>query len=481
MFFTLLSVEIMSTGRRAQAPHGEKGHDPEKDGSIDNGQETMDLDSTHAVSLTRISSCQQSTRTIGSRLTQVLTTRSNADVIDPGPPPDGGLKAWTQALMGHLVIFNTWGMISTFSVFQAYYTSELGLEPSAVSWIGSVQMFGHFVLGMFSGRAVDAGLFYWVTIPGMLLVSLSMFLTSLCDQYYQLFLAQGVLFGLGCGLQFTPATSLVYTYFSSNKVVALAIVASGSATGGLVYPTIARQLLPKLGFAWTCRISAFMMLVVGSVYCSLLKPRLPPRQSGPMFEWSAFREVPYTLYIIGVFMVCFGQYFGFYYIGSYALQEVDVSYNSSVNLLMIMNGVGVLGRVIPGYLADQYFGGYNTLIPFVFVSALIMYCWAAVKSAVGLYVFAVFYGFSSAGFQGLFPPTLASLTKDLSKVGTRTGMGFSVVGVAMLTGPPIAGALVQKDGYLSAQMWAGSMIVAGGVMLVLGRLAKTGFVLRAKV
>lgn len=27
---------------------------------------------------------------------------------DPGPPPDGGLTAWTQVAMGHLVIMNTW-------------------------------------------------------------------------------------------------------------------------------------------------------------------------------------------------------------------------------------------------------------------------------------------------------------------------------------------------------------------------------------
>ena len=197
---------------------------------------------------------------------------------------------------------------------------------------------GHFSLGMFSGRALDGGLYYWVLIPGMLLTSLSMFMTSLCSQYYQLFLAQGIMFGLGSGLQFTPSASLIYTYFNKNKVVALAIVASGSATGGLVYPTIARQLLPKIGFEWTTRVCGFIMLAVGCVYCSLLKPRLPPRKSGPLFELNAFRELPYTLYILGVFLTCFGQYFGFYYIGSYALNVVGVPYDTSVNLLMIMNG-----------------------------------------------------------------------------------------------------------------------------------------------
>jgi len=29
---------------------------------------------------------------------------------DPGPPPDGGLLAWTQVAMGHLAIMNTWSV-----------------------------------------------------------------------------------------------------------------------------------------------------------------------------------------------------------------------------------------------------------------------------------------------------------------------------------------------------------------------------------
>jgi hypothetical protein len=32
-------------------------------------------------------------------LAKTITTRSNASVIDPGPPPDGGTKAWIQAVM----------------------------------------------------------------------------------------------------------------------------------------------------------------------------------------------------------------------------------------------------------------------------------------------------------------------------------------------------------------------------------------------
>ena len=38
-------------------------------------------------------------------LERVFTTRS---IVDPPPPPDGGLQAWTMVACGWLVIFTTW-------------------------------------------------------------------------------------------------------------------------------------------------------------------------------------------------------------------------------------------------------------------------------------------------------------------------------------------------------------------------------------
>ena len=47
--------------------------------------------------------------TIKERSLRVLSrTKSTASWKDPGPPPDGGAFAWTQVLVGHLTIMNTW-------------------------------------------------------------------------------------------------------------------------------------------------------------------------------------------------------------------------------------------------------------------------------------------------------------------------------------------------------------------------------------
>lgn len=68
-------------------------------------------------------------------LAKVLSRTTSRISIDPGPPPDGGLAAWTQVLMGHLIVFNTWGYINSFGVFQTYYVATLGHPPSDISWV----------------------------------------------------------------------------------------------------------------------------------------------------------------------------------------------------------------------------------------------------------------------------------------------------------------------------------------------------------
>jgi MFS family permease len=101
----------------------------------------------------------------------------------------------------------------------------------------------------------------------------------------------------------------------------------------------------------------------------------------------------------------------------------------------------------------------------------------------GIIAFTIFYGFFGAGVQSLLQAALASLNTDLKKTGVRIGMGFSVVGVASLTGSPIGGALVEKGGgnYLYAQMFAGGTMVVGSLVLVAARIAKTGFRLKDRM
>lgn len=232
----------------------------------------------------------------------------------PAPPPDGGFQAWLQVFMAHLVMINSWGYLTSFGIFQAYYHQTLDATPSAISWIGSIQIFLVYLIGAFSGRALDAGYYHLVLSAGCFLETFAVFMTSLSTEYWQLLLAQGVCKGIGDGLVFCPTVSLVATYFSKNRVVAMASAAAGSATGGIIFPVIAQQLLPKLGFAWTVRIMAFVILFNSIVVLSIARVRLPPRRLGPLVEWSAFREPPYMTYCLASFFNFWAVYFAYFYV-----------------------------------------------------------------------------------------------------------------------------------------------------------------------
>ena len=187
---------------------------------------------------------------------QLARTLSRTSTIkDPGPPPDGGGKAWLQVLCAHFVVASCWGFITSWGVFQTYYTSSLApLPPSTISWIGSLQTTLLFLVGIGSGRAMDGGYFRACFLSGATLQIAGVFAMSASTKFYQLALSQGICFGIGAGLVFTPTMALLATYFDKKRSFVMGISAAGSCTGGLVFPVLVRQLLPTIGFAWTVRI-----------------------------------------------------------------------------------------------------------------------------------------------------------------------------------------------------------------------------------
>src|SRR4051794_9486812 len=73
------------------------------------------------------------------------------------PPPDGGFQAWLQVVGSFLLFFNGWGSVNAFGVFQTYYEKRGLSDPSAISWIGSIQAFLLLFCGVISGPLFDKG------------------------------------------------------------------------------------------------------------------------------------------------------------------------------------------------------------------------------------------------------------------------------------------------------------------------------------
>ncbi|KAL7807160.1 MFS general substrate transporter [Trichoderma aethiopicum] len=401
----------------------------------------------------------------------------------PNDPPDGGFAAWTHVLLMHIIFFNTWGVANGYGVFQDYYTQTLHQSQSSISWIGSAQVFFLFFIGAFAGRLTDAGYFRVTFACGVALQLLGIFMTSLCTEYWQIFLAQAMCLGVGNGLTFCPALAVLSQYFKRHRAFAVGLSAAGAAVGGLVYPVLINRLIfyDNFGFPWTLRVMGFIMLATYIPCLIWFKPRLPPHKTGAWTDTSAFRDVPFLFFALSMFLNFWGLYFAFFYLGTFAREKIGTK--EPINLLIVLNGVGIIGRILPTIAADKWVGMLNMLIPMSFAASLLVFCWTAVSSTAGLYAFAVIYGLVAAALQALFPAVATTMTPDPSRTGTRVGMILGFVSFSTLTGPAICGAIIQRQdgGYLGAQMFAAVSILLGALMALAARIAKAGSRLTTKV
>ncbi|KAI5921969.1 major facilitator superfamily domain-containing protein [Camillea tinctor] len=378
--------------------------------------------------------------------------------------------------MGWLVIFTTWGYVNSFGSFQTYYTATMPQSPSTISWIGSIQTCLTLIIGAFSGRLLDAGYFLPTFMVGAVIQVIGMFLMSISTKYWQLMLTQGLLTGIGGGIFFTPSLALVSTYFENHRGLAIGLATTGNSVGGIVYPTVVRQLIPLVGFAWTARVLAFINFTALATVLAFMRPRLPPRKSGPLVDLSAFKEPVYSGFVAGLFFLMWANYFVFYYIASFGTQELGLPYSSASLLVIILNGAGLPFRVVPPMVADRI-GPINVLLPTTTIWVIVTFCWFAVKDLRGYYAFTVFYGICSGAFQCLTATTVASITKRLDTVGTRLGMSFAIVSISALTGPPIGGALQAATGgkFIAAQAWAASVTTVAFFFFLGARVYRGGW------
>ncbi|EEA25305.1 hypothetical protein TMatcc_006470 [Talaromyces marneffei ATCC 18224] len=402
----------------------------------------------------------------------------------PPPPPNGGTRAWLQVLGAFFLNFNTWGLLNAFGTFQSEYSTGLlrGSSQSSMSWIGSLQAFLMLVIGVLCGRALDAGYFYVDITLGVFLQVFGMIMTSICKKYWQVILAQGVCVGIGAGMSFIPSVAIVGTYFSTRRSTALGLAATGSSVGGIIYPIVLRHLIVQIGLPWAVRVMAFIMLGTLLVSVAVMKPRLPPRKSGPLIHIESLRDTVFVLWLVATFFIFVGLYIPFFYVEQYGL-NIGMSPDLSFYMLIIMNAGSIPGRVMPSIIADKV-GNLSVMIPSVLLTGIMMLAWNSVGSQSALIAISVLVGLTSGSIQAVLPATVAFLCPDLSKLGTNIGMTLFTSGLGLLIGSPVAGAILdhqrtpEGDIFWGTLTFSGLFILTGGIFLIIARVVKVGFALK---
>ena len=383
----------------------------------------------------------------------------------PGPIPDGGLDAWLQVMGGFVVMCATWGLVNTFGVYQTYYQTVMltSHTASSISWIGSLQACLLFVGGLAAGPLFDAGYFKITLVVGLVLISFSMFMTSLCKTYWQVLLAQGFCIGIGMGLTFLPSAAIIAQYFQKRRAFAVGIGGIGSPIGGIIFPIIFSRLQPKIGFGWATRVIAFIILGLSVVPVIFMRPRMPPSgRTRSLVDKTAFRDFIFMSFAIGATLAFLVLYTAYFYIQVFDELNHLSSFYFAPYTVTLMNVGSVLGRVLPTYLGDK-FGVLNSSIACTLGSAVLAFGWMGIQNLAGVVVFTILYGITSGGVVTVSSAAIMNLSPDMSRLGTRLGMAFTLAGIGVLVGTPIAGAIF---GHFTRTRWlAGIGYSAGGLVL----------------
>lgn len=331
-------------------------------------------------------------------------------------------------------------------------------------------MFG----GVVTGPLFDSGYFYVLLPFGCFMVSFGYMMTSVASQYYQIMLAQGICVGIGTGCLFVPSVALLPQYFKRKRALANGLAASGSSIGGVIYPIVFYKLEQEVGFAWASRTLGFLSLGTCAISILVMRVRFPPSEKRVLLQLSAFKEVQFSLFCLAMFFGLLGFYNLLNFVQAWAIQKGIVSPNLGFYLLPILNAGSTFGRILPNFLADHW-GPLNMLVPAAGITALLAFCWIAVNSTAGIIILSMLYGFFSGGFISLPPVVMSVITKDLRTFGTRLGMLFAIVSLAVLIGTPIGGAILgDTNRYLGVQLFCGASLAMSCACALVVRTLRSG-------
>ncbi|KAJ7125192.1 major facilitator superfamily domain-containing protein [Mycena epipterygia] len=384
--------------------------------------------------------------------------------------PDGGATAWLVVFGGACTTFSTFGYVNAWGIFQAYYEETVlkDSSPSNIAWIGSIQYSMCFIPALVSGHYFDRG---HLKIPFLLASSVlvaATFLVGQCTQYWQFLLCQGFAVGIASGVLFGPITAVIGHWFKKKRGLATGFLATGSSLGGTLFPIVARNLIPRVGFPWTLRIIGFILLCSLGVANLTVRRRLPPKHvAGGLFNPAAFKNPAYTVYCFSGIVAFLGLYTVLTYIDVSAT-SVGVSPNFSFYLISMANGASLVGRLMSGIATDK-FGAVNVIAPMTAVAAVMTYLWPLARSEGSFVAISIVYGFSSGAYVSSFMLPMYHLG-EIADVGRRSGMAMTLTALGALAGPPISGAInTASGGYQAVGYYAGSMIMASIVLMLITR------------
>lgn len=414
--------------------------------------------------------------------------------------PDGGPRAYIITAGCFFGAVTCLGLVNSIGAIQSYVSGHQlnHLSSSTISWIFSVYLSLTYSIGIVSGPIFDHKGAKPLLMTATVLIFAGLFGAANASSMYQ-FVLCFIALGLGNGIGLSPVVGVINHWFFVKRGTITGIVTSGGSFGGLVFPLLLRYTLEKYDYQWTLRILAFVNLGCMTTATVLLKERFKRETEDDddeedlqkdIFNWKkhwlkvttiAKRHNDSRLWLViaGSFCAELSLVLLLTYFVSYAIAQGN-SESTGYLLLTVWNGVGILGRMVPGLLSD-YLGKFNVCIAVLLgMNLTIFIIWLPFgHNLSALYVFAGLGGFVLGLILGMIPACLSQITV-VSQFGERYGILNFFISFGNLVGVPIGAAIIETS-YDNYVLFVGIWAFMGMILFYGARYNMVGFRLNVKV
>lgn len=283
-------------------------------------------------------------------------------------------------------------------------------------------------------------------------------LAAAIGTYVGLLVGAGFGFGAANGIGYSAALHVAGTAWPGRRGVAIGIVLSAYALGGVVAAPALTAAVTAAG--WRTTVGGWAVVVAAVVLCgAALVPRRPAAPASPR-PWSVARgRVVVLLWV--VFAGCAAPaLFAFGHAADVAAIRGASAFAAAVAVAVLAGG-NLAGRLAGGWAADR-FGPVPSLLATAAAGVVASVLLAGVPAAVVVAPAFLLLGSSYGAVSALVPAATAEIVGPDRLAGTY-GRIFPSWGVAGLVAPVAGGWLVEVTGSYEAAFAAGAIVAAGAV------------------
>ena len=168
-------------------------------------------------------------------------------------------------------VFTIGGMYSS-SVLILSWQAEFNTDRKTVSIPASIPTMFFTLTGPIAGMITDRFGYRCTGLIGTIAVAMALLIGSYAESIIVLSICYGAFYGIGLCCLWLPGTTLLQTYFSKRKALAVGLAVSGAGFGTAIVPNLWVALINSYGWRIALRISAIIWTIANLLAITIYQP-----------------------------------------------------------------------------------------------------------------------------------------------------------------------------------------------------------------